>query len=175
MDSGKISLFVCLDLSKCFDVVPHSKLLEKLALYGIDTAWFQSYLSDHTQQVRIRSAEGRDMLSRSRGNDIGVFQGGALSCILYMLFSNDLSLHVPDDVTIVQYADDTQLLVSGRKKDIQRLTTSMEHALRIVFDWFCHNGMKLNAKKTQMLVLGTPAMLRNLPPVTLRFFRFRYP
>ena len=169
MDSGKISLLVCLDLSKCFDVVPHSKLLEKLALYGIDTAWFQSYLSDHTQQVRIRSAEGRDMLSRSRGNDIGVFQGGALSCILYMLFSNDLSLHVPDDVTIVQYADDTQLLVSGRKKDIQRLTTSMEHALRKVFDWFCHNGMKLNAKKTQMLVLGTPAMLRNLPPVTLRF------
>ena len=45
----------------------------------------------------------------------------------------------------------------------------MEHALRKVFDWFCHNGMKLNAKKTQMLVLGTPAMLRNLPPVTLRF------
>ena len=29
--------------------------------------------------------------------------------------------------------------------------------------------MKVNATKTQMLVLGTPAMLRNLPPVTVCF------
>ena len=38
-----------------------------------------------------------------------------------------------------------------------------------VYQWFCHNGMKLNTKKTQMLVLGTAAMLRTLPPVSLRF------
>ena len=169
MDSGDISILVLLDLSKCFDVVPYSKLLEKLSLYGIHTAWFRSYLSGHTQQVKIRSAGGRDTFSRSGHNGIGVFQGGALSCILYMLFSNDLSLYVPDDVTIVQYADDTQLLVRGKKRGMQRLTTCMEHALNSVYQWFCHNGMRLNAKKTQMLVLGTHAMLRTLPPVTLRF------
>ncbi|KAF0309242.1 Metabotropic glutamate receptor [Amphibalanus amphitrite] len=43
-------------------------------------------------------------------NTIGVYQGGALSCVLYMLFSNDLCLSVPEDVTIVQYANDTQLM-----------------------------------------------------------------
>ena len=109
------------------------------------------------------------MLSRSGSNSIGVFQGGALSCILYMLFANDLSLHVPDDVTIVQYADDTQLLVTGKKRDVQQLVNRMEHALSSVYQWFCLNGMKLNAKKTQMLVLGTPAMLRSLQPIALRF------
>ena len=169
MDSGEISILVLLDLSKCFDVVSHPKLLQKLSLYGIHTAWFRSYLSDHTQQVRLRSADGRDMLSRPGSNSIGVFQGGALSCILYMLFANDLSLHVPDDVTIVQYADDTQLLVTGKKRDVQQLVNRMEHALSSVYQWFCLNGMKLNAKKTQMLVLGTPAMLRSLQPIALRF------
>ena len=86
-----------------------------------------------------------------------------------MLFANDLSLKLPSDVTVVQYADDTQLLVSGPKRDIQRLVSSMENALSYVYDWFCHNGMKLNATKAQMLVLGTPAMLRTLPPVVVRF------
>lgn len=71
---------------------PHSKLLEKLALYGIDTAWFRSYLEGHTQQVRIPAAgqvtgssrAGRVpatacQLSETRSVPIGVFQGGALS------------------------------------------------------------------------------------------------
>ena len=35
-DRGEISLLCLLDLSKCFDVIDHSKLLTKLQLYGID-------------------------------------------------------------------------------------------------------------------------------------------
>ena len=117
----------------------------------------------------MSAGSGRDVLSRSRDNTIGVFQGGALSCMLYMLYANDLSLSVSDDVTVVQYADDTQLLVSGKKRDIQRLATSMENALSCLYRWFCANGMMLNTAKTQMVVLGTPAMLRGLPTVTLNF------
>ena len=33
MDEGKIYILELLDLSKCFDVVPHTKLLEKLSLH----------------------------------------------------------------------------------------------------------------------------------------------
>ena len=40
MDSGKLSLLVLLELSKCFDVVPHQSLLNKMALYREDTVWF---------------------------------------------------------------------------------------------------------------------------------------
>ena len=35
-DRGEISLLCLLDLSKCFDVIDHAKLLTKLQLYGID-------------------------------------------------------------------------------------------------------------------------------------------
>ena len=184
MDEGKISILVLLDLSKCFDVVPHSKLLEKLSLYGIDSEWFRSYLEGHTQQVRMPAAEqvagsggaGRQrapaaasQLSQTRTVPIGVFQGGALSCILYLLYANDLSLCVGEGVSIIQYADDTQVLVSGMKRDLPSLIARMENALTSLFHWFCFNGMKVNARKTQMIILGTPSMLRNLPPVSIQF------
>ena len=45
----------------------------------------------------------------------------------------------------------------------------METALDSLFQWFCQNGMKVNAAKTQLLVLGTPAMLKNVPPVSINF------
>ena len=48
MDAGEVSVLVLLDLSKCFDVVPHQRLLEKLSLYGVETGWFENYLRGHT-------------------------------------------------------------------------------------------------------------------------------
>ncbi|KAF0298386.1 hypothetical protein FJT64_004253 [Amphibalanus amphitrite] len=43
-----------------------------------------------------------------------------------------MCLHVPD-VTIVQFADDTQLLVSGKKADLTNLVMKMERALSRIF------------------------------------------
>ena len=170
MDNGEVSILVLLDLSKCFDVVPHEKLLQKLSLYGIHGRWFHNYLTGHTQQVQLRSAaDGGRVLSQTKPNNIGVFQGGSLSCVLFMLYANELNLYVPDTVTVVQFADDTQLLITGKKSDMRSLVNTMEHALSSLYQWFCANGMKVNAAETQMLVLGTPAMLRNMPPVVISF------
>ena len=155
--------------------------LEKLSLYGIDTAWFLSYLDGHTQQVRMPTEQTTDssrarrvpavadQLSGTRTAPIGVFQGGALSCLLYLLYAYDLSLCVGDGVRIIQYADDTQVLVSGTKRDLPSLIVRLERSLAALFRWFCNNGMKVNAQKTQMIVLGTPSMLRDLPPISLKF------
>ena len=52
-DHGEISLLCLLDLSKCFDVIDHSKLLSKLQAHGIETSWFSAYLRDHTQSVSL--------------------------------------------------------------------------------------------------------------------------
>ena len=51
MDRGDVTLLCMLDLSKCFDVIPHEALLSKLELYGVDTRWFGSYLANHFQKV----------------------------------------------------------------------------------------------------------------------------
>ena len=173
MDRGEISILALLDQSKCFDVVPHKNLLDKLSTYGIDNEWFGNYLADHTQQVLIRGADGTAIRSALKSNTIGVYQGGSLSCALYSLYSNDIGLHVSDDVTLVQYADDVQVIISGKKSEMSRLVAQMEDNLSSLFQWFCHHRMKVNETKTQMIVLGTPAMLRSASTVTLSFIGSR--
>ena len=168
MDTGEIALLVLIDLSKCFDVVEHQLLLSKLEMYNIDTKWFKSYLRDHTQQVQIRHPSGRTVRSRSLSNGMGVFQGTALGPLLYSIFSNDLSLYAKD-ATMIQFADDTQILVTGRKSQIQQLVVTMENTLSSVLDWFSSHSMKVNETKTQLMVFGTKAMLRHMPPVSIKF------
>ena len=87
--------------------------------------------------------------------------------MLYTIYSNDVSLYVENDVSIIQYADDTQLLVTGKKSDISSLIRRMVTALSTLHHWFAQNSMKLNSKKSQLLVLGTRQMLRDLPPISL--------
>ena len=168
MDRKEITLLCLLDLSKCFDVVPHAGLLRKLELYNVDTRWFESYLADHQQQVVAESHSGSRTLSAALPNPIGTYQGTSLGPLLYSIYANDMSLFV-DDASIVQYADDTQVLVGGRPGDIGALIGSMERNLSLLSNWFGKNGMKINAQKTQLIVLGTRQNLRQLPTVSINF------
>ena len=78
-----------------------------------------------------------------------------------------MCLYLPENVRVVQFADDTQLLVSGKKCDLPQIIDRIERAVEGLYTWFCANRMKLNGSKTQVLVLGTPALIRGMPPVTI--------
>lgn len=168
MDKREITLLCLLDLSKCFDLVPHEGLLRKLELYNVDTRWFMSYLTGHYQQVVTQTPDGLRTISAALPNPIGTYQGSALGPLLYSIYANDMPLYA-DDATIVQYADDTQVLVSGRPGDIRAVTGSLERNLSHLSNWFGKNGMKINAQKTQLIVLGTPQNLRQLPSLSIKF------
>ena len=160
-DRGEISLLCLIDLSKCFDIIDHSILLLKLQQYGVDTSWFVSYLSGHTQTVSFTDKTGTKHLSKSLPNNIGIFQGSSLGPLLYCLFSNDLSLFAAGS-DVVQYADDTQVLVSGPKSALPTLIGRMETALASLDTWFRANSLKVNANKTQLLMFGSSQNLRTL-------------
>ena len=167
MDRGHLSLLCILDLSKCFDVIPHSKLLSKLQLYNVNTDWFCSYLSGHTQSVCITDTNGNRMISDPLPNTMGIFQGSALGPLLFTIFANDLSLYAPD-AHITQYADDTQLLISDRKCNLPIIIQRMESTLSSIATWLHAHGLKLNTSKTEILLLGTKQNTRGLPPVSIR-------
>ena len=167
MDEGKISILVLLDCSKCFDVISHSKLLDKLLLYGVENHWFTDYLQNHRQQVKITTKDGIKLMSRLLPNRTGVYQGGSLSCLLFSVFTNELNLYT-DRTKVVCYADDTQIWISGHKRNISDMVTSLESELSLLFDWFAKNSLKLNSAKTQVIVFGTKAMLWDLPTVSVR-------
>ena len=167
-DHGEVSLLCLLDLTKCFDVIDHSRLLSKLQAHGIDTSWFSAYLKGHTQSVRFTGALGEVKTSRPLPNNIGVFQGSCLGPLLYCVFANDLGQFAQDAV-VIQYADDTQILVSGKKTQLQTVVARMEHVLSSLDSWFRSNGLKVNAAKTQLMLLGSPQNLRSLPDIKVVF------
>ena len=59
--------------------------------------------------------------------------------------------------------------VSGAKSDLNEVITKMERALTSLDIWFRANGLKLNAEKTQLMLLGSAQNLRNAPNVTVKF------
>ena len=115
--------------------------MSKLEAHGIDISWFSSYIRDHTQSVNFSDCEGNILHSKPVPND-GVFQESALAPLLY----NDLSLF-SEDAVVIQYADDTQILVSGRKADFDKVIRKLEPILESVGSWFCAKGLEVNAEK----------------------------
>ena len=69
----------------------------------------------------------------------------------------------------MQYCDDTQLAVLGSPRDAGALVACLEQNLTALAVWLRKNGLKVNADKTQLLVLGTRQNLRQLPPISVEF------
>ena len=58
MNKTMLTLMVLFDLSRAYDSIDHAKLLVKLSSLGVSSSalgWFQSYMHDCQQYIRIGS------------------------------------------------------------------------------------------------------------------------
>ena len=154
IESNQYAIGVFCDLSKAFDTLNHEILLQKLDHYGIrGTAnmWFRSYLTDRKQYVELNSKKSSTLPLLT-----GVPQGSILGPLLFLIYINDLPSAA--NLKCVSFADDSNLITQG--SDLANLTASLTKELQHVSDFFKANQLKLNAKKTKMVIFRK----KNLPP-----------
>lgn len=148
-DSGKIVGLASLDLSKAFDSISHTHLLEKLVKLGLNThavLWCKSYLQDRKQRTKFTK-----YISDEHKVTSGVPQGSILGPILFICFTNDMT-NIFQECKIISYADDTQIMVSGNSKN--QVKTKLEHLIKIAQGWYTENSLMNNASKTEILIIG---------------------
>lgn len=136
------------DLSKAFDCVNHSDVLEKLEYYGFrgrPLSLFESYLKDRKQAVYI-NGEWSDLV----GLKYGVPQGSVLGPLLFLISINDLPHNVV--CRTVLYADDTTFL--NISNNFSELSNLVNVSLADAGVWFKANGYLLNENKTENVIFS---------------------
>jgi ribonuclease P/MRP protein subunit RPP40 len=154
VDSGKPSILLSLDISAAFDMLDHTRLLQRATeLFGLDDQvknWLKSYLTDRVSCVSIGNCRSATVSCTT-----GVPQGSVLGPLLFSIFTTPVGRLISAfNISYHQYADDTQLYTSvdsSSSADITRLSLCAE----AVTKWHLENCLLLNPSKTEVLVTGT--------------------
>jgi hypothetical protein len=154
---------VKLDFAKEFDTVEHEALTQVMIHKGFNRKWIcwaQSILSSGTSSILLNVIPGKQFVCKR-----GVRQGDPLSPLYYLLGSDLLQsvinqlasqgeiskpIETSDpDFPIIQYADDTLLIMHADRRQIIALREELNK-------FSMSTGLKINYSKSQMVPINVP-------------------
>ena len=157
INQHKITQSIFIDFSKAFDTINYNILYKKLEhclLKDPAINLIKKYLTNRKQIVQINKNT-----SKTRTLTCGVPQGSVLGPLLFLIYINDLHLHL-QDVNISQYADDT--VISYAHKNQLGTQEILTRNLQYLYDWCERNKLTINVGKTKSMYFGTPHQTKNL-------------
>ena len=121
-----------LDISKYFEKIWHRGLLFKCEhAFGISgrlLEWLTSYLKDRKQRVKIANTFSTTLIINS-----GCPQGSALGPLLALMYLNQLSSQIQEDILL--FADDTSIYASYKKGKFHAAQVSLQSDLNKIFEY----------------------------------------
>jgi len=133
---------IIIDFSKVFDLVPHDRLLTKIAATGVDSrvvVWVKEFLLGRLQRIRV----GRQLSEEVRVTS-GVPQGSVLGPLLFLAYVNDIWRNAESSIWLL--ADDC---IIYRKimdsSDIDKLQMDINR----LGEWVVENEMKVSLGKSK--------------------------
>ena len=137
-------------MSKAFDTVNHEILLAKMDKYGIrgePLTWFNNYLSNRKQYVKIGCTES-ELLEMT----CGVPQGSTLGPLLFLLYINDMP-NCAKKLSFRTFADDTNVFYSC--KNLLNLESTMNEQFKLIRNYCAINKLSINFQKTHYMVISS--------------------
>ena len=163
LDSGREFTAVYLDISKYFDKIWHTGLIDKckidFGLTGTLLTWLTSYLTNRTQKVVIN-----DTCSSLQTINTGCPQGSVLGPLLALIYLDGLSTKTVNDILF--FADDTSLYASHNKDDFSATQISLQTDLDNILQYGQKWKITFNGSKTIQQTFS----LKNTPNIPKLFF-----
>lgn len=147
LESRRHTAAIFCDLSRAFELVNHSLLLEKLMHYGINGPFLNMISSFLGNRVQLTSVHCTRSTLKKMG-DHAVPQGSIMGNYLFLILMNDLTTS-STDAEYVMFADDGCVIVAA--EDNHNLNIKLNKVMNEVSKWFDVNGMALNVEKTNIV------------------------
>lgn len=163
-DSGMATILVLLDYSRAFDSISIPLLLSKMSYYGFHASaikWFDSYLSNRSQQVEIVALDGTVHASQLKPVNRGVPQGSILGPLLFIIYTSDLIKCIHNSHYHL-YADDLQLYLPIDKKQFNNSIADLNEDLDRIASWSVKNCLVANPDKSKYMILGSDKQIADI-------------
>ena len=147
----KLTAALLLDQSAAYDLLDHSILLKKLAVYNFDEnsiKWFHSYLSERSQAVQVETKQS----PLENLKDHGAPQGSVLGGLLFIINENDFPACRVEGDSVLFVDDDTDCVSDA---DPDCLVEKIQHEADNSCDWLRDNRMCVAGEKSKFVIVGT--------------------